>query len=1259
MVRLFRYLNKRYIYARMRFLLLSIILFCAVTSKGSNLDLLKCDGYTIEDGLPQSFIQKIYQDSKGYLWVATQDGIAKFNGHEFKSFFFDPFDKNSLISNYALDIDGWSQDTLFIATSVGISLMNTANNTFKNYPLSQTFPFLGSVTSAEILGGGDILIGASRGLYRVHLSDSLTSDDIHAYDNELRVTDLFTLNGETYVASRNSMYQVKGKRLQLVKESSSQIVHLFQFSENAIGVASKDSLLFFELSNDFQPPIIHFPMEITVAAKINGAVWFGTKEHGVFIYQPKNTAAPFQWLRKEGNGRNGLFSNNIKSILQDKFGVVWIGSDKGLNKIDPDKQQFLNVRPKEDFPQATNNCWSFYEDDTLFIAGFSNGLQIEEKHFGQTLWIEYDQYILDIKAIGNRIVLATSEGLATVGYKDTSYVVEALNIPLTFDSLSQPTVFKIHVLDSLVLLGSIRGLSILNKDLKLKEFFKLSNVRDFVQTDQGELFTIAYPSGVYEIKDALSPNPSIAFRKIDGLDQLLSLCIETVGDDLWIGLYGGGVLRFNRKTGIVKHFSTKNDLPNNSVYGLVADNNGHLWMSTNGGLTRFNLQDEKFVNYKSSDGLQSLEFNSGAYFKSKDGKIYFGGIEGYNIVNTELQEANAIPPRIYLSKVMYQGKNILPEAEEWKEGIDQVVIPYHRNSFTIEVDAIHFSSPEENGYAYRMVGFQDDWEVVKNKRTFYYSNLSAGRYLFEVKAANSDGVWSETIRKIYVRIKPPFYMTWWFLSIASLVLAIGVFAIYYSRVSIIKRQKAILERKVKERTQEVEKQKTILVRQKNLLEEEKNKEEKVLLNILPRETAKELISTGKATPKSYEMATVMFADFKNFTKITENLTPKELVAELDDYFASFDDIVDEFHIEKIKTSGDAYMCVGGIPIKNRTNPIDCVLGAFKFQKYMDEKRQIREGTGKDNWHLRVGLHTGELVAGVVGKKKFLYDVWGDTVNVASRMETSSEPGRVNISGNTYSYIKDYFDCEYRGKLPVKNKGAIDMYYVNRIKPELSEDEEGYIPNRRFYELLNFNVYSKVNYNKVKGYVMNKLQEELPSNLYYHGPHHTKDVMRAAERIGKAEGLSEEELLLVKLAALFHDSGFLNKYRENEPEGAKFARELLPKYGFTDHQVDLVEGMILATKVPQRPTNHLEQVICDADLDYLGREKDEFEQISSSLEKELIEYGFLASSADWDPIQIKFLEAHSYYTKTCIAERQPNKMLRLEEIKARVALKRGE
>jgi len=219
---------------------------------------------------------------------------------------------------------------------------------------------------------------------------------------------------------------------------------------------------------------------------------------------------------------------------------------------------------------------------------------------------------------------------------------------------------------------------------------------------------------------------------------------------------------------------------------------------------------------------------------------------------------------------------------------------------------------------------------------------------------------------------------------------------------------------------------------------EKERSDKLLLNILPEETAEELKNKGSATPKYYKTVSVLFTDFKGFTKIAEKLTPAELVEELNSCFLEFDRIIDKHNLEKIKTIGDAYMCAGGIPVANDTNPVDIVHAGLEIKEYMENLKKERESNGQDYWELRIGIHTGPVIAGVVGKNKFAYDIWGDAVNTASRMESSGIPGKVNISGKTFELIRDKFNCKHRGKIQAKNKGEIDMYIVERVKDLVPE-----------------------------------------------------------------------------------------------------------------------------------------------------------------------------------------------------------------------------
>lgn len=217
-----------------------------------------------------------------------------------------------------------------------------------------------------------------------------------------------------------------------------------------------------------------------------------------------------------------------------------------------------------------------------------------------------------------------------------------------------------------------------------------------------------------------------------------------------------------------------------------------------------------------------------------------------------------------------------------------------------------------------------------------------------------------------------------------------------------------------------------------IIKEEKHKSEQLLLNILPAVVANELKVNGVAKARKYDNATVLFSDFKNFSAIAESLSPERLVHELDFYFKTFDDIIGKYNLEKIKTIGDAYMCVGGLPEENANNPLEMVEAALEIQSYLTALKLQRAEKGEPFFEARIGIHTGPLVAGVVGSRKFAYDVWGDTVNVAARLESKSEAGKVNISSTTYEVIKNKFNCEFRGKIPIKNRGEVDMYFVEGL-----------------------------------------------------------------------------------------------------------------------------------------------------------------------------------------------------------------------------------
>lgn len=426
---------------------------------------------------------------------------------------------------------------------------------------------------------------------------------------------------------------------------------------------------------------------------------------------------------------------------------------------------------------------------------------------------------------------------------------------------------------------------------------------------------------------------------------------------------------------------------------------------------------------------------------------------------------------------------------------------------------------------------------------------------------------------------------------------------------IVLQQNQILEEKVANRTQE-------LNNTMQIAENERKKSDALLLNILPAEIADELRQKGTSTAHNYDMATVLFADIKDFTNISTRLSADTMIKELDYIFGAFDKIIDKYNIEKIKVIGDAYMCAGGVPISNTTNAFDVVNAALEMQAFMSQMRQNRAQKGEQQYEIRIGINTGPLVAGIIGIKKFTYDIWGDTVNLASRLETAGQVNKINISENTYTIIKDHYDCEFRGKIEVKGKGQTSMYFVHGPKN------------------------NKTNFEKVEHEMLQKLKDGLSPTLYYHGYPHTIEVINNVKLIASHEGITPDDLYLLKMAALFHDMGFLEAYGGHELVGCRMAREYLSKENMPASQIEEICSMIMATKVPQTPSTLLEKIICDADLLYLGT--DDFERTGNNLFKELLENNKIKSEREWNELQLNFLKKHHFHTNYVIENYQKKK-----------------
>lgn len=392
--------------------------------------------------------------------------------------------------------------------------------------------------------------------------------------------------------------------------------------------------------------------------------------------------------------------------------------------------------------------------------------------------------------------------------------------------------------------------------------------------------------------------------------------------------------------------------------------------------------------------------------------------------------------------------------------------------------------------------------------------------------------------------------------------------------------------------------------------------------------------------KKFKMATVLFANIDGFYKLTDDSDSQVLMDQLDEVLIEFDSILKKYKIHKIKTIGDTYMAAGGIPVKNITNPIEVVMAALEMNAYLKE---LSEKSGEQIWHMNLGIHTGPVTANISGKRKISYDIKGDTVNIAHRVQGVGDSGKILISVMTYELVKEFFVCEYYGKLPVKYKGDLEMFEVIGIRPEFSDNGEGKLPNANFgtkFKLIQFTDLQEI--------ILDKLEKELPSYLYYHNVKHTVDVVTEVELIGWAEGVDDDDILVLKTAGLFHDAGHTIGYDNHEEHGCTMVRDYLPKYGYTDDQIEKICTVIMATKMPPQPKTLLEKIICDSDLDYLGRS--DMIPVSNTLYKELKEQNKIGTLNDWNKLQVKFISGHQYFTKTAQSLREVNKQMQIDRIK---------
>ena len=960
----------------------------------------------------------------------------------------------------------------------------------------------------------------------------------------------------------------------------------------------------------------------------NGNFIFGTKRSGLLVMDPSGNL--INHIRRD----HGLLEDNVSVVYTDHSDNLWVLHNNGLSRVEiPSAISY--------FDRTTGlrgNVSSIIRHKGVIYFASSQGVfylaKEEDNLFSRILQVDnIRSNCFSFYALGDFLFVSAENGIFQINEFVGNFLYKGeLETAIASEELSR-TVF-LGLKDGIALIECING----QWTQPVKAPSISNNVLSIAEESDEIIWAATDFNGVYKITRKNPFNESLVEHFADGtgLPEGYTWIVVNRTSSGIIFSTSHGVYRYSHDTG--------NFYPDTLIgldftegkfwlYPIVEDKFKNLWFNTfykpdytsEASASFFSGELEKY-RYNSLPLQRKKNFHIKTIYPDENGSIWFGGFNGVLRLDTLIKQKEHEYLFALIDKVTWSSDSIIhygSNSEIYKNETRRFSLPI--NSIRFDFATTDYESENNAQFQFRLDGFEKDWSAWSTIDFKEYTNLPGKEYTFNLRVKDLHGEVSE-VASFSFKFVPPFYRTWWAYSFYILILMAFVNMFIRHRAMRFARERNKLEKIINTRTEELLKQ--------------KEKSEELLANLLPKDTADELKSTGKASSHKYNLVTVLFSDIEGFTKIAEQMNPEILVDELDKFFFKFDSVVEKFNIEKIKTIGDAYMCAGGIPDKNRTNPVEVILAALEMVQYM---KQLQQENAKV-WDLRIGIHTGPVIAGVVGQKKLSYDIWGDTVNTASRMESSGEPGKINISGSTHELVQDFFACEYRGMMPVKYKGNIDMYFVKGVRPELSEDSKGLDPNSLFFIKLQL-----LRLQDMEENVFNRLENDLPKNLYFHNLKHTIAVCTNVELLGRAENLTDEEMLIIRTAAVFLDSGYLNEYRRNEDYRCEFARDILPRFNYSEQQSLKICHLLSVSFEKMEPTNKLEKIMFDSYYDFLGRV--DLPEAARTLFNEQREYGIAENEKEWMNKFISFIDSHEFYTKTAEKMRDYSKDQQIERLKS--------
>ena len=852
---------------------------------------------TIQDGLSQNGGTAIFQDSRGFLWVGTKDGLNRYDGYSFTIFKHDDEDPRSISHNSILSITEDSDGFLWIGTwGGGLNRFDPTSETFTVYrhaPANAASLSDDTVTSILQDSSGMLWVGTLHGLDRFNPETDGFDHFTH------RVNDPASLSGNAIsVIFEDSWHQLwigtgalglPGTGLNRFNPATGRVTRFQHNDADPTSLASNNISAIYEAADGnfwigtggydlpgrgldlFNPrtgTAFHYLYDQEIEDTLSGnniaalwgdpdTLWIGTRSDGL-NRMDFSSVGHFTRYQHDPYFPDSLSGDEVGSLFRDRSGILWIGTaNHGINKLPESNGQFSLYRnnPSDPYSLGTNNTGAFSEDQYgyIWVGTWGSGLDRFDPEHGRFEHFRHD--LLNRNTLSSDMVMsvyADPQNMIWVGTLGgglnrielaNSEVTHYRHDPRDPASLVDDNV-SVIIPDGKggLWLGTFGGLS--HYDPLTNTFTNYINnyvnnyPNDYVSTyvnnyvtnpvnpanlsdnkvvslylDESEnvLWVGTEDGGLnrLDLKDPLSANPQLApFTTYHyNADRRTSLnedpvwSIREMDGYIWLGTQSG-LNRFDPQAQTFKHYTKKDGLPSDLVLGILEGNQADLWLTTNNGLSKFDVRADMFTNYDVIDGLQSNEFNSNAYFRSRDGILYIGGANGFNAFDPEDIHPNPLPPPVVITRFEVFNEPLVRDLS----GKSQISLSYQQDFVTFEFAALDFHAPEKNQYAYMLEGFDTKWVQANDRRFASYTNLPGGEYVFRVRASNSDGAWNTVGISIPLVITPPIWEMWWFQGAGILALAAGIAFSFRWRLSTIRAQKTALEQQVAIRTAELQHQ---------------------------------------------------------------------------------------------------------------------------------------------------------------------------------------------------------------------------------------------------------------------------------------------------------------------------------------------------------------------------------------------------------------------------------------------------------------------